>query len=138
MCNIYIYLIFSSDLLPVFFLLGDSHYIYYFFLHLEKWLHPVVGVMLTFLCPFYFEGYCFSLSMLILIQVLLLSQYSSIIPKLFSSCSLQDFEKYMLNDMPKCLTNIPDINTIVAPPTCGNGFVEKGEECDCGTAEVSA
>nr|XP_038022922.1 zinc metalloproteinase-disintegrin-like ohanin isoform X2 [Anas platyrhynchos] len=60
---------------------------------------------------------------------------SSIIPKLFSSCSLQDFEKYMLNDMPKCLTNIPDINTIVAPPTCGNGFVEKGEECDCGTAE---
>lgn len=105
---------------------------------MEKWLHPVVGVMLTFLCPFYFEGYCFSLSMLILIRVLLLSQYSSIIPKLFSSCSLQDFEKYMLNDMPKCLTNIPDINTIVAPPTCGNGFVEKGEECDCGTAEVSA
>nr|CAH65319.1 hypothetical protein RCJMB04_17j13 [Gallus gallus] len=30
---------------------------------------------------------------------------SSIIPKKFSSCSLQDFEKYMLNDMPKCLTN---------------------------------
>ncbi|XP_001233496.1 disintegrin and metalloproteinase domain-containing protein 28 isoform X1 [Gallus gallus] len=60
---------------------------------------------------------------------------SSIIPKKFSSCSLQDFEKYMLNDMPKCLTNIPDINAIIAPSSCGNGFVEKGEECDCGTSE---
>ncbi|OXB56079.1 hypothetical protein ASZ78_002532, partial [Callipepla squamata] len=60
---------------------------------------------------------------------------SSIVPKKFSSCSLQDFEKYMLNDMPKCLTNVPDINAIIAPSTCGNGFVEKGEECDCGTSE---
>ncbi|XP_074973643.1 zinc metalloproteinase-disintegrin-like NaMP [Phalacrocorax aristotelis] len=60
---------------------------------------------------------------------------SSIIPEKFSSCSLQSFEKYMLSDMPKCLTNIPDINSIVAPPSCGNGFVEKGEECDCGTPE---
>ncbi|NXD15408.1 ADA28 protein, partial [Nothocercus nigrocapillus] len=60
---------------------------------------------------------------------------SSIIPEKFSSCSLQDFEKYMLNDMPKCLTNIPDTSNIVAPPICGNSFVEKGEECDCGTPE---
>uniref|UniRef100_A0A8B9FQB5 ADAM metallopeptidase domain 28 n=1 Tax=Amazona collaria TaxID=241587 RepID=A0A8B9FQB5_9PSIT len=60
---------------------------------------------------------------------------SSIIPKQFSSCSLQSFEKYMLSDMPECLTNIPDKNSIIAPPSCGNGFVEKGEECDCGTPE---
>ncbi|KAM9516495.1 zinc metalloproteinase-disintegrin-like NaMP isoform 2-T2 [Guaruba guarouba] len=60
---------------------------------------------------------------------------SSIIPKKFSSCSLQSFEKYMLSDMPECLTNIPDKNSIIAPPSCGNGFVEKGEECDCGTPE---
>ncbi|KGL84182.1 Zinc metalloproteinase-disintegrin NaMP, partial [Tinamus guttatus] len=61
---------------------------------------------------------------------------SSVIPERFSSCSLQDFEKYMLNDMPKCLTNVPDVSNIVAPSICGNSFVEKGEECDCGTPEV--
>ncbi|XP_025978185.1 zinc metalloproteinase-disintegrin-like NaMP isoform X1 [Dromaius novaehollandiae] len=60
---------------------------------------------------------------------------SYITPQKFSSCSLQDFEKYMLSDMPKCLTNIPDISSIVAPAICGNSFVEKGEECDCGTPE---
>ncbi|NXH20353.1 ADA28 protein, partial [Bucco capensis] len=60
---------------------------------------------------------------------------SSIIPEKFSSCSLQSFEAYMMSDMPKCLTNIPDRGSIVAPASCGNGFVEKGEECDCGTPE---
>ncbi|XP_009898879.2 disintegrin and metalloproteinase domain-containing protein 28 [Dryobates pubescens] len=60
---------------------------------------------------------------------------SSIIPKRFSSCSLQSFESFMMSAMPECLTNIPEVSSIVAPATCGNHFVEKGEECDCGTPE---
>uniref|UniRef100_A0A8D2PBQ9 Peptidase M12B domain-containing protein n=1 Tax=Zosterops lateralis melanops TaxID=1220523 RepID=A0A8D2PBQ9_ZOSLA len=41
---------------------------------------------------------------------------SSVIPKEFSSCSLQSFEKFMLADMPRCLTNVPELSSIVAPP----------------------
>lgn len=56
--------------------------------------------------------------------------------KTFSSCSLSDFENFISNMGAKCLQNKPQMQT--APTSiCGNGRVEEGEVCDCGTEEVS-
>ncbi|XP_021537230.1 disintegrin and metalloproteinase domain-containing protein 32-like [Neomonachus schauinslandi] len=54
--------------------------------------------------------------------------------KTFSSCSLSDFENFISNMGAKCLQNKPQMRrTMVA--ICGNGKVELGEACDCGTEE---
>ncbi|XP_074493721.1 disintegrin and metalloproteinase domain-containing protein 28-like isoform X2 [Sebastes fasciatus] len=57
------------------------------------------------------------------------------IPRTFSSCSTNYYEKYLLNRSPSCLLDKPDYSTLEAPSFCGNGFVEKGEQCDCGSLE---
>eukprot|EP00066_Takifugu_rubripes_P008480 XP_003974697.1 PREDICTED: zinc metalloproteinase-disintegrin-like batroxstatin-3 [Takifugu rubripes] len=57
------------------------------------------------------------------------------IPRTFSSCSNNNYEKYLLNRSPSCLLNKPDYLSIEAPAVCGNGFKEKGEQCDCGTLQ---
>ncbi|XP_061448319.1 zinc metalloproteinase-disintegrin-like NaMP isoform X2 [Rhineura floridana] len=56
-------------------------------------------------------------------------------PRDFSSCSLQDFQKYIMDRTPACIINMPLPKDIVATPVCGNDFVEEGEECDCGSPE---
>ncbi|KAM4675826.1 zinc metalloproteinase-disintegrin-like protein H3 [Discoglossus pictus] len=58
-----------------------------------------------------------------------------LIPHIFSSCSLQGFEKFILSNMPICMKDLPTKNEIQAPPVCGNKFTELGEECDCGTEQ---
>lgn len=60
---------------------------------------------------------------------------SSTFPRQFSSCSQQNFQSFLLDKMPQCVRNIPDKQAIVATPVCGNGFVEVGEQCDCGTLQ---
>ncbi|CAN9512832.1 unnamed protein product [Ophioblennius macclurei] len=57
------------------------------------------------------------------------------IPRTFSSCSSNSFERYLVKRSPGCLLNKPDYRTVVAPAVCGNGFREAGEQCDCGTLE---
>lgn len=53
------------------------------------------------------------------------------LPTQFSSCSLQDLEESFSEGLGSCLFNVP--NKLYTEPYCGNGFVEEGEECDCGT-----
>ncbi|XP_022098303.1 disintegrin and metalloproteinase domain-containing protein 12-like isoform X3 [Acanthaster planci] len=57
----------------------------------------------------------------------------SIPPTIFSSCSQADLEAALLKGLGACLFNYP--KEIFQGPHCGNGFLEKGEECDCGTVE---
>ncbi|XP_012787786.1 disintegrin and metalloproteinase domain-containing protein 32 [Sorex araneus] len=53
--------------------------------------------------------------------------------KTFSSCSLSDFENFILNSGAKCLQNKPQLKA--TGPSCGNGIVESGEQCDCGSED---
>ncbi|XP_059240198.1 disintegrin and metalloproteinase domain-containing protein 32 [Mustela nigripes] len=54
--------------------------------------------------------------------------------KTFSSCSLSAFENFISNMGARCLQNKPRMQKNVAA-LCGNGRVEIGEACDCGTEE---
>lgn len=58
--------------------------------------------------------------------------------KAFSSCSTADLEQFLRRDGGRCLLHGPPLqgSSPRRSPTCGNGVVERGEQCDCGSAEV--
>ncbi|KAJ0019118.1 hypothetical protein NQD34_006687 [Periophthalmus magnuspinnatus] len=51
----------------------------------------------------------------------------------FSSCSADDFEKMILSVGGSCLLNVPRPDDAYSAPFCGNGLVDHGEDCDCGS-----
>ncbi|XP_029444649.1 disintegrin and metalloproteinase domain-containing protein 22 isoform X2 [Rhinatrema bivittatum] len=53
------------------------------------------------------------------------------LPSKFSKCSIEEYHEFLNNGGGACLFNKP--SKLLDPPECGNGFVEAGEECDCGT-----
>ncbi|KAF6209016.1 hypothetical protein GE061_014759 [Apolygus lucorum] len=55
---------------------------------------------------------------------------SSTMPTHWSSCSLTYLASAFEHGMDYCLRNRPE--RLFDPPVCGNGFVELGEQCDCG------
>ncbi|XP_027696270.1 disintegrin and metalloproteinase domain-containing protein 8 isoform X1 [Vombatus ursinus] len=62
---------------------------------------------------------------------------STVFPKTFSTCSRNNLENFVGNNIfqTNCLTNFPKLDEIYGGPVCGNRFVERGEECDCGIPE---
>ncbi|XP_048486467.1 disintegrin and metalloproteinase domain-containing protein 19 [Plutella xylostella] len=55
---------------------------------------------------------------------------TSVMPLHWSSCSLKSLALAFEKGMDYCLRNKP--TKLFESPTCGNGFVEPGEQCDCG------
>ncbi|KAM4524139.1 disintegrin and metalloproteinase domain-containing protein 9 [Odontesthes bonariensis] len=54
---------------------------------------------------------------------------------MFSQCSAQDFETLIIRGGGVCLRNQPSSLDVIGVAQCGNGRLEDGEQCDCGTPE---
>ncbi|XP_019489658.1 PREDICTED: disintegrin and metalloproteinase domain-containing protein 2, partial [Hipposideros armiger] len=55
--------------------------------------------------------------------------------KIFSNCSMEDFANFISKPQSQCLQNQPHLDPSYKAAVCGNGKMEEGEQCDCGTKE---
>ncbi|KAM4702816.1 disintegrin and metalloproteinase domain-containing protein 12 [Rhinophrynus dorsalis] len=53
-------------------------------------------------------------------------------PTVFSSCSKKDLDTSLEKGVGMCLYNMPELTESFGEQKCGNGYVEEGEQCDCG------
>uniref|UniRef100_A0A8C5CBK3 Disintegrin and metalloproteinase domain-containing protein 11-like n=1 Tax=Gadus morhua TaxID=8049 RepID=A0A8C5CBK3_GADMO len=53
------------------------------------------------------------------------------LPRKFSRCSIDEYLRFLQEGGGSCLFNKP--SKLLDPQECGNGFLEVGEECDCGS-----
>ncbi|XP_055085451.1 disintegrin and metalloproteinase domain-containing protein 11 isoform X1 [Periophthalmus magnuspinnatus] len=53
------------------------------------------------------------------------------LPRKFSRCSIDEYLRFLQLGGGSCLFNKP--TKLLDPTECGNGYVEPGEECDCGS-----
>uniref|UniRef100_A0A8C7IPM8 ADAM metallopeptidase domain 23 n=1 Tax=Oncorhynchus kisutch TaxID=8019 RepID=A0A8C7IPM8_ONCKI len=51
-------------------------------------------------------------------------------PRKFSKCSIADYKEFLLKGGGSCLYNRP--TKLFESTECGNGYIEVGEDCDCG------
>ncbi|XP_068444755.1 disintegrin and metalloproteinase domain-containing protein 19 isoform X2 [Clinocottus analis] len=56
-------------------------------------------------------------------------------PRVFNGCNLKELKSYLSSGGGKCLFNLPNTRSIYGGQRCGNGYLEDGEECDCGEEE---
>ncbi|XP_066470558.1 disintegrin and metalloproteinase domain-containing protein 19 [Tiliqua scincoides] len=56
-------------------------------------------------------------------------------PRVFNRCNTAELNRYLQSGGGMCLYNMPDTKTLYGGQKCGNGYLEEGEECDCGEVE---
>ncbi|KAJ8014892.1 hypothetical protein DPEC_G00020500 [Dallia pectoralis] len=56
-------------------------------------------------------------------------------PRVFNTCNKRELSRYLGSGGGKCLFNLPNTRVMYGGQRCGNGYLEDGEECDCGDEE---